>query len=42
MTKVSLIGYGKWGAVIDNALSDLNVKWVDTNESRLDYIINTN
>ena len=37
MTKVSLIGYGKWGAVIDNALSDLDVKWVDTNEA--DWII---
>ena len=38
MTKVSLIGHGKWGAVIDNALSDLKyIKWVDSKDA--DWII---
>ena len=38
MTKVSLIGHGKWGAVIDNALSDLRyIKWVDSKDA--DWII---
>ena len=31
MTKVSLIGHGKWGAVIDNAINDLKyINWVDS------------
>ena len=37
MVKVHLIGHGKWGAVIDNAINDLNVKWVDADEA--DWII---
>ena len=37
MVKVHLIGHGKWGAVIDNAINDLNVKWVDADDA--DWII---
>ena len=37
MVKVHLIGYGRWGAVIDNALSDLNVKHVEP--MKADWII---
>ena len=37
MVKVHLIGYGKWGAVIDNAINDLNVKWVEPKDA--DWII---
>ena len=38
MTKVSLIGQGKWGAVIDNAINDLKyIKWVDSKDA--DWII---
>ena len=37
MVKVSLIGYGKWGAVIENAINDLNVKWVESKDA--DWII---
>ena len=38
MTKVSLIGYGKWGAVIDNAINDLKyIEWVDSKDA--DWII---
>ena len=38
MTKVSLIGHGKWGAVIDNAINDLKyINWVDSKDA--DWII---
>ena len=37
MVKVHLIGYGKWGAVIDNAINDLNVKHVEPKDA--DWII---
>ena len=37
MVKVHLIGYGKWGAVIDNAINDLGVKWVEPKEA--DWIL---
>ena len=37
MVKVHLIGYGKWGAVIENAINDLNVKWVEPKDA--DWII---
>tara|TARA_R100000234_G_scaffold25119_1_gene14562 strand:- start:456 stop:2150 length:1695 start_codon:yes stop_codon:yes gene_type:complete len=37
MVKVHLIGYGKWGAVIDNAINDLNIEWVDAKDA--DWII---
>ena len=38
MTKVSLIGHGKWGAVIDNALGDSRyVEWTDSKDA--DWII---
>jgi len=37
MVKVHLIGHGKWGAVIDNAINDLRVKHVEPKEA--DWII---
>ena len=38
MTKVSLIGHGKWGAVIDNAINGLKyINWVDSKDA--DWII---
>ena len=38
MVKVHLIGHGKWGAVIDNAINDLRyVKWTDSKDA--DWII---
>ena len=37
MVKVSLIGYGKWGAVIENAINDLKVEWVEPKNA--DWII---
>ena len=38
MTKVSLIGHGKWGAVIDNAINGLKyINWVDSEDA--DWII---
>ena len=42
MVKVHLIGHGKWGAVIDNAIGDSRyVEWTDSKRRRLDYIVNT-
>ena len=38
MTKVSLIGHGKWGGVIDNAINGLKyINWVDSKDA--DWII---
>ena len=38
MTKVSLIGHGKWGEVIDNAINGLKyINWVDSKDA--DWII---
>ena len=37
MVKVHLVGHGKWGAVIDNAINDLGVKHVEPKDA--DWII---
>ena len=37
MVKVHLVGHGKWGAVIDNAINDLGVKHVKPKDA--DWII---
>ena len=37
MVKVHLVGHGKWGAVIDNAINDLRVKHVEPKDA--DWII---